>query len=161
ADVTLASVSNAIIVCFNVRPQRTAAELAEKENIDIRLHTVIYNVQDEIKKALAGLLEPTLKETTLGHAEIREIFRVPKVGVVAGCYVTDGKVTRTGDARLLRDNVIIHQGKVGSLRRFKEDIGEVKQGFECGIGLAGYNDLKKGDVIEVFSIEKVMDTSLR
>jgi len=161
ADVTLASVSNAIIVCFNVRPQKTAAELAEKENIDIRLHTVIYDVQDEIKKALAGLLEPTLKETTLGHAEIRETFRVPKVGVVAGCYVTDGKVTRTGDVRLLRDNVIIHQGKVGSLRRFKEDIGEVKQGFECGIGLAGYNDLKKGDVIEVFSIEKVMDTSLR
>jgi translation initiation factor IF-2 len=160
ADVALATVSNAVIVGFNVRPQRTAAELAEKENIDIRLHTVIYNVTDEIKKALVGLLEPTFKETTLGRAEIRDTFRVPKVGVVAGCYVTDGKVLRAANARLLRDNVIIHEGKIGSLRRFKEDVPEVKQGFECGIGLAGYNDVKKGDVIEVFSVEKVQDASV-
>ena len=159
ADVALAAVSNAIIIGFNVRPQRTAAEQAEKENIDIRLHTVIYNVTDEIKKALAGLLEPTFKEVTLGRAEIRETFRVPKIGTVAGCYVTDGKVVRSADARLLRDNVIVHEGKLGSLRRFKEDVSEVKQGFECGIGLAGYNDIKKGDVIEVFSIERVQDAS--
>ncbi|HEX9726797.1 MAG TPA: translation initiation factor IF-2 [Vicinamibacteria bacterium] len=160
ADVALASVSNAVIVGFNVRPQRTAAELAEKENIDIRLHTVIYNVTDEIKKALVGLLEPTFRETTLGRAEIRDTFRVPKIGTVAGCYVTDGKVLRSANARLLRDNVIIHEGKVGSLRRFKEDVPEVKQGFECGIGLAGYNDVKKGDVIEVFAVEKVQDASI-
>jgi translation initiation factor IF-2 len=160
ADVALASVSNAIIVGFNVRPQRTAEELAEKENIDIRLHTVIYNVTDEIKKALAGLLEPTLKETTVGRAEVRNTFRVPKVGTVAGCYVTDGKVVRSGDLRLLRDNVIVHEGKVGSLRRFKDDVPEVTQGFECGVGIAGYNDVKVGDVIEIFSIEKIQATSV-
>jgi translation initiation factor IF-2 len=160
ADVALATVSNAVIIGFNVRPQKSATELAEKENIDIRLHTVIYNVTDEIKKALIGLLEPTFKETTLGRAEIREMFRVPKIGVVAGCYVTEGKVVRSGDARLLRDNVIIHEGKLGSLRRFKEDVPEVKQGFECGIGLVDYNDIKKGDVIEVFMVEKVQAVSL-
>ena len=160
ADVALATVSNAVIIGFNVRPQKTATELAEKENIDIRLHTVIYNVTDEIKKALIGLLEPTFKETTLGRAEIREMFRVPKIGAVAGCYVTEGKVVRSGDARLLRDNVIIHEGKLGSLRRFKEDVPEVKQGFECGIGLVDYNDIKKGDVIEVFVVEKVQAVSL-
>ncbi len=160
ADVALATVSNAIIIGFNVRPQKTAAELAEKGNIDIRLHTVIYNVTDEIKKALTGLLEPTFKETTLGRAEIRETFCVPKIGAVAGCYVTDGKVVRSGDARLLRDNVVIHEGKLGSLRRFKEDVPEVKQGFECGIGLVDYNDIKKGDVIEVFLVEKVQAASV-
>ena len=155
ADVHLASVSNAIIVGFNVRPQRTAEDLAVKENIDVRLHTVIYNVTDEIKKALAGLLEPTFKETTVGRAEVRNTFKVPKVGTIAGCYVTEGKVTRSGDTRLLRDNVIIHEGKVGSLKRFKDDATEVKQGFECGIGIAGYNDVKIGDVIEIYAVEKV------
>ncbi len=160
ADVHLASVSNAIIIGFNVRPQKTVEDLAEKENIDVRLHTVIYNVTDEIKKALAGLLEPTFKETTVGRAEVRNTFKVPKVGTIAGCYVTEGKVVRSGDVRLLRDSVIIYEGKVGSLKRFKDDATEVKQGFECGIGIAGYNDVKIGDVIEVFSVEKVQAASV-
>ncbi len=160
-DVLLASVENAIIVGFNVRPQKTAEVLAEKESIDLRLHTVIYDITDEIKKALSGLLEPTLKEVLLGRADVRNTFRVPRVGTVAGCYVTEGKVLRGGSVRLLRDNVVIHEGKVGSLKRFKEDVTDVKQGFECGIGIAGYNDIKIGDVIEFFTIEKVQDTSIQ
>lgn len=154
-DVNLASASNAVIIGFNVRPERMAQELAEKESIDIRLHTVIYNITDEIKKAIEGLLEPTFKEVVLGHAEVRDTFKVPKVGLVAGCYVTDGKLLRTSQARLLRDHVVIFEGKIGSLRRFKDDVAEVKEGFECGIGLAGYNDVKVGDVIEAFAMERV------
>ena len=154
-DVLLASASNAVIVGFNVRPEPTARELAEKESIDIRLHTVIYNITDELKKAMEGLLDPTFREVLLGHAEIRETFKVPKIGVIAGCYVTDGKVIRSADVRLLRDNVMIFEGKIGSLRRFKDDASEVKDGFECGIGLAGYNDIKIKDVIEAFTTEKV------
>jgi translation initiation factor IF-2 len=154
-DVNLASASNAVIIGFNVRPERMAQELAEKESIDIRLHTVIYNITDEIKKAIEGLLEPTFKEVVLGRAEVRDTFKVPKVGLVAGCYVTDGRILRTAQARLLRDNVVIFEGKVGSLRRFKDDVAEVKEGFECGIGLAGYNDVRVGDVIEAFNMERV------
>jgi translation initiation factor IF-2 len=159
-DVNLASASNAVIVGFNVRPERMAQELAEKESIDIRLHTVIYNVTDELKKAMEGLLEPTFKEVVSGHAEIRDTFRVPKVGVIAGCYVTDGRIPRTAQVRLLRDNVVVFEGKIGSLRRFKDDVSEVKEGFECGIGIAGYNDVKLGDVIEAFTMEKVTGTGL-
>jgi len=159
-DVNLASASNAVIVGFNVRPERMAQELAEKESIDIRLHTVIYNVTDELKKAMEGLLEPTFKEVVAGHAEIRNTFRVPKVGVIAGCYVTDGRIPRTAQVRLLRDNVVVFEGKIGSLRRFKDDVSEVKEGFECGIGIAGYNDVKLSDVIEAFTMEKVTGTGL-
>jgi len=159
-DVNLASASNAVIVGFNVRPERMAQELAEKESIDIRLHTVIYNITDELKKAMEGLLEPTFKEVVAGHAEIRNTFRVPKVGVIAGCYVTDGRIPRTAQVRLLRDNVVVFEGKIGSLRRFKDDVSEVKEGFECGIGIAGYNDVKLSDVIEAFTMEKVTGTGL-
>jgi translation initiation factor IF-2 len=159
SDVHLASASNAVIVGFNVRPERMAQELAEKESIDIRLHTVIYNITDELKKAMEGLLEPTFKETTLGRAEIRDTFKVPKVGVIAGCYVTDGRITRTAEARLVRDNVVVFEGRVGSLRRFKDDVSEVKEGFECGIGLAGYNDVKVGDVIEAYTMERVQSSA--
>ncbi len=157
SDVLLASASNAIIIGFNVRPDRNAADVAEREQVDIRLHSVIYNVTDEIKKGMAGLLEPTFKEVRIGTAEIREVFKVPKVGAVAGCIVSDGRITRAGDtqARLLRDNVVIHEGKIGSLRRFKDDVSEVKTGLECGIGLERYNDIKVGDVIEVFTMERV------
>ncbi len=158
-DVNLASASNAVIVGFNVRPERMAQELAEKDNIDIRLHTVIYNVTDELKKAMEGLLEPTFKEMVAGHAEIRDTFRVPKVGVIAGCYVTDGRIPRTAQVRLLRDNVVVFEGKIGSLRRFKDDVSEVKEGFECGIGVAGYNDVKLKDVIEAFTMERVTGTA--
>jgi translation initiation factor IF-2 len=161
SDVLLASASNAIVVGFNVRPDRNAADVAEREQVDIRLHSVIYNVTDEIKKGMAGLLEPTFKEVRIGTAEIREVFKVPKVGAVAGCMVTDGRITRAGDtqARLLRDNVVIHEGKIGSLRRFKDDVSEVKTGLECGIGLERYNDIKVGDVIEVFTMERVAATA--
>jgi translation initiation factor IF-2 len=156
-DVLLASASDAIIIGFNVRPDRNAADVAERENVDIRTHSVIYNVTDEIKKAMAGLLEPTVRETRLGAAAVREIFRVPKVGVIAGCMVTDGRITRSGDAqaRLLRDNVVVHEGRIGSLRRFKDDVSEVKAGLECGISFDHYNDLKVGDVIECFVMERV------
>jgi len=161
SDVLLASASNAIIIAFNVRPDRNAQETAEREQIDIRMHSVIYNVTDEIKKSMAGLLEPTFKEVRVGSAEVRELFKVPKVGVVAGCMVTDGRITRAGETqvRLLRDNVVVFEGKITSLRRFKEDVGEVKTGFECGIGLQNYNDVKVGDVIEVFTMERVAVTA--
>jgi len=157
SDVLLASASNAIIIGFNVRPDRNAAEIAEREEVDIRHHTVIYNVTDEMKKAMAGLLEPTLKEVRLGAAEVRNIFKVPKAGTIAGCYVIDGRITRSGDvkARLMRDGAVVHEGKIGSLRRFKDDVSEVKSGFECGIAFDKYNDIKVGDVIEVFTVERV------
>ena len=154
-DVLLASASNAIIIGFNVRPERSASELAEKEEVDLRLHTVIYNITNEIKNAMAGLLEPTFKEAYLGRAEVRDTFKIPRVGVVAGCSVVDGAVTRAAEVRLLRDNVVIHEGKIASLKRFKDDASEVRAGFECGIGLDRFNDIKVGDVIEAFVMEKV------
>jgi translation initiation factor IF-2 len=155
SDVLLASASNAIIIGFNVRPERKAQELAEQENVEIRLHSIIYELQDEIRKAMAGLLEPVFKETYLGRAEVRDTFRVPKVGTIAGCYIQDGTVKRDAEVRLLRDNVVVFKGRVGSLRRFKDDVSEVRNGMECGIGIAGYGDIKVGDVIEAFSTQKV------
>jgi translation initiation factor IF-2 len=161
SDVLLASASNAIIIGFNVRPDRNAQDMAEREEIDVRLHSVIYNVTEEIKKSMAGLLEPTFKEVRIGSAAVREVFRVPKVGSIAGCLVTDGRITRAGEAqaRLLRDNVVVFEGKISSLRRFKDDVSEVKSGLECGIGLQNYNDVKVGDVIEVFTMERVAVTA--
>jgi translation initiation factor IF-2 len=155
SDVLLASASNAIIIGFNVRPERKAQELAEQEKVDIRLHSIIYEVQDEIKKAMTGLLEPIIKETYLGRADVRDTFRVPKVGMIAGCYVSDGIVKRDSEVRLLRDNVVVFKGKIGSLRRFKEDVNEVRTGMECGISITNYGDVKVGDVIEVFVTERV------
>ncbi|OFW38536.1 MAG: translation initiation factor IF-2 [Acidobacteria bacterium RIFCSPLOWO2_12_FULL_67_14] len=161
SDVLLASASNAIVIGFNVRPDRNATDVAEREQVDIRLHSVIYNVTDEIKKGMTGLLEPTFKEVRIGTAHIREVFKVPKIGAIAGCIVTDGRITRAGDtqARLLRDNVVIHEGRIGSLRRFKDDVSEVKSGLECGIGLERYNDIKVGDLIEVFTMVRVAATA--
>jgi translation initiation factor IF-2 len=158
SDVLLATASNAIIIGFNVRPDRNAADVAERENVDIRLHSVIYNVVDEMKKAMAGLLDPTFKEVRIGSAEVRETFRTPKFGTIAGCMVTEGRITRSGEtqARLVRDGVLIHEGRIGSLRRFKDDVSEVKAGFECGIGFDRFNDIKVGDVIEVFVNERVL-----
>jgi len=155
SDVLLASASNAIIIGFNVRPERKAQELAEQEKVDIRLHSIIYEVQDEIKKAMTGLLEPIIKETYLGRAEVRDTFRVPKVGMIAGCYVSDGVIKRDAEVRLLRDNVVVFKGKIGSVRRFKEDVNEVRNGMECGISITNYGDIKVGDVIEVFVTERV------
>jgi translation initiation factor IF-2 len=157
SDVLLASASNAIIIGFNVRPDRNASDVADREKVDIRLHSVIYNVVDEMKKAMTGLLDPTFKEVRIGTAEVRETFKVPKFGTIAGCIVTEGRITRSGDtqARLLRDNVVVYEGKIGSLRRFKDDVSEVKAGIECGIGFEKYNDIKVGDVIEAFAVERV------
>jgi translation initiation factor IF-2 len=157
SDVLLASASNAIVIGFNVRPDRNASDVADREKVDIRLHSVIYNVVDEMKKAMAGLLDPTFREVRMGTAEVRETFKVPKFGTIAGCMVTEGRITRSGDAqaRLIRDNVVVYEGKIGSLRRFKDDVSEVKAGFECGIGFDRFNDLKVGDVIEAFSVERV------
>ena len=155
SDVLLAAASNAIIIGFNVRPERKAQEMAEQEKVDIRLHSIIYELQDEMKKAMTGLLEPTIKETYMGRAEVRDTFRIPKVGVIAGCQVSDGLIKRDAEVRLLRDNVVVFTGKVGSLKRFKDDASEVRTGMECGIGIQNYNDLKVGDIIEAFVIEKV------
>jgi translation initiation factor IF-2 len=155
SDVDLASASNAIIIGFNVRPERKAQELAEQEKVDIRLHSIIYELQDEIKRAMTGMLDPVFKEAYLGRADVRDTFRVPKVGTIAGCSVQDGVIKRDSQVRLLRDNVVVFTGKVGSLRRFKDDASEVRNGMECGIGIAGYGDIKVGDVIEAFTTEKV------
>jgi translation initiation factor IF-2 len=154
-DVLLASASNAIIIGFNVRPERKAQELAEQEKVDIRLHSIIYELQDEIKRAMSGLLEPTIKETYQGRAEVLETFRIPKVGTIAGCRVADGIIKRDSEVRLLRDNVVVFKGKVSSLRRFKDDASEVRNGMECGIAIANYADIKAGDVIEAFVTERI------
>jgi translation initiation factor IF-2 len=154
-DVLLASASNAIIIGFNVRPERKAQELAEQEEVDIRLHSIIYELQDEIKRAMTGLLEPTIKETYQGRAEVLETFRIPKVGTIAGCRVTDGVIKNNSEVRLLRDNVVVFKGKVGSLRRFKDDAKEVTNGMECGISIANYGDIKARDVIEAFATERI------
>jgi translation initiation factor IF-2 len=157
SDVLLAAASNAVVIGFNVRPERKAADIAERDEVELRLYTVIYDAVEDMKKALEGLLEPTIREVRLGAAEVREAFRISKVGTIAGCMVQDGRVTRSAQVRLLRDNVVIHEGKVSSLKRFKDDVNEVKSGLECGIGIANYNDVKPGDVIEFFTTEKVKE----
>ena len=155
-DVMLGAASDAIIVGFNVRPERGVADAAERQGVDLRLYTVIYQLIDDVKQAMVGRLEPTLEEEALGAAEVRDTFRIPRTGTIAGCYVTDGKITRDARLRLLRDSVIIFESNVGSLRRFKEDVNEVQRGYECGIGIANFNDVKIGDVIEAF---KVVETT--
>jgi translation initiation factor IF-2 len=159
-DVLLASASNAIIIGFNVRPERKAQDLADSEGVEVRLYTVIYNLTNDIKAAMIGMLEYTSHEKYVGRAEVRDTFRVPKFGFIAGSYVLDGIIRRNSEARLLRDNAVIHEGKIGSLRRFKDDVSEVKSGFECGIGFEHFSDVKVGDIIEAYIIEKVQPTSL-
>ncbi|PYX42249.1 MAG: translation initiation factor IF-2 [Acidobacteria bacterium] len=155
SDVLLASASNAIIIGFNVRPERKAQELADQDKVDIRLHSIIYELQDEIKRAMTGLLEPTIKETYQGRADVKDTFRIPKVGTIAGCQVSDGLIKRDSEVRLLRDNVVVFKGKIASLRRFKDDASEVRNGMECGIAIANYSDIKVGDVIEAFVTERI------
>jgi translation initiation factor IF-2 len=157
-DVMLAKASNAIVIGFSVRPQGKASGVAKTENVEIRTYSIIYEAIDDVKKAMAGLLAPKLVEKELGKAEVRQTFGIPKIGTVAGCMVVDGKVIRSGKARLVRDGVVVWQGDLGSLRRFKDDVREVTNGFECGIGLQGYNDVKEGDVIECFEIERIQAT---
>jgi translation initiation factor IF-2 len=154
SDVLLATTSQAIIIGFNVRPERNAQALAEQEKVDIRNHTIIYELVDEMKRAMTGMLEPVFKEVYKGRALVREVFRISKVGAVAGCVVNDGVIGRNNEIRLLRDSKIVHTGKILSLKRFKNDASEVKAGFECGISIANYNDLKPGDVIEAFATER-------
>ncbi|HHY20213.1 MAG TPA: translation initiation factor IF-2 [Firmicutes bacterium] len=155
SDVMLASASNAIIIGFNVRPDPIAKKQAERESVDIRLYRVIYDAVDDIEKALKGMLDPKYKEEVIGHAEVREVFKVPKIGNVGGCYVTDGKIHRSAKARVLRDNIVIYEGDLGSLKRFKDDVREVAAGFECGIGFEKFNDIKEGDIIEAYQMIQV------
>jgi translation initiation factor IF-2 len=152
-DIMLAAASNAIIIGFNVRPELKAQADADREDVDIRLYTVIYNLIDDVKNAMEGLLAPIIREEVIGRADIREVFRVSKVGNVAGCYVTDGKASRGAKVRLVRDNVVIFDGRLSSLKRFKEDAKEVQSGYECGMTIEGYNDIKVDDVIELY-VEK-------
>jgi translation initiation factor IF-2 len=154
-DITLAMASGAIVIGFNVRPDKQAVELADKEGVDIRTYRVIYDVIDDIKAALSGMLSPEETIHELGQAEVREIFRVPRMGVVAGCYVTSGTIPRDGKVRLVRDGVVVYEGRIGSLRRFKDDVREVASGYECGIGIEGYQDIKEGDLIEAFEVREV------
>ena len=156
SDVLLAAASNAIIIGFNVRPEPKASTLAEQQGVDVRLYTIIYDAMAEIKAAMEGLLEPTLKERTLGRAEVRQVFTVSKAGVIAGAYVVDGTITRAAvGVRVLRDNVVVYEGKLGSLRRFKDDVREVQQGYECGISVENFNDIKAGDIIEAYAVDKI------
>ncbi|HEX4538384.1 MAG TPA: translation initiation factor IF-2 [Candidatus Acidoferrum sp.] len=154
-DVLLASASGAIVIAFGIRPDRKAADLAQQEHVDIRTHTIIYEVSDEIKKAMEGLLEPVVTETYLGRAEVRNTFRVKGTGTVAGCYVVDGVLKRDGQIRVLRDGAVIYTSRLSSLKRFKDDVSEVRTGFECGAGIANFNDVKVGDVLECFQVTKV------
>ncbi|HZB02097.1 MAG TPA: translation initiation factor IF-2, partial [Actinomycetota bacterium] len=154
-DVTLAQTANAIVVGFNVRPNANARELAEREGVDIRLYRVIYDAIDDVKSALSGMLKPEERERVLGEAEVRATFRVPRLGVVAGCYITSGTIPRNASVRLVRDGVVVYEGRIGSLRRFKDDVSEVREGFECGIGLENFQDVKEGDVIEAFEVEEI------
>ncbi len=158
SDVTLAKASNALIIGFNVRANPQAREMAKRDKVDIRYYSIIYNVTDDVKNLMAGLLDPTYRENFLGTAEIRQVFRITKVGAVAGCYVTEGSVKRGAKVRLLRDNVVIHEGSLKTLKRFKDEVREVNQGFECGMAFENYDDLKVGDVIECFDVEQVAAT---
>ena len=158
SDITLALASKAWVLGFNVRANAQARELAKRDGVEIRYHSIIYELLDEAKAALSGMLTPTARETTLGHAEIREVFSITKVGKIAGCRVVDGLIRRGARVRLLRDDIVIHDGALGSLKRFKDDAREVREGFECGIGIEGYNDLREGDVIEAYEIEQVART---
>ncbi len=153
-DVDLAKTANAIVVGFNVRPNANARELAEREGVDIRLYRVIYDAIDDVKAALSGMLKPEERESILGEAEVRQTFRVPRLGVIAGCYLTKGTIRRNAQVRLIRDGVVVYEGRVASLRRFKDDVAEVREGFECGIGLENFQDVKEGDVIEAFEVEE-------
>ncbi|MBQ2860709.1 MAG: translation initiation factor IF-2 [Peptococcaceae bacterium] len=155
ADVMLAAASNALIIGFNVRPDVGARKMAEKESIQINTYRVIYEAIEDVKAALSGMLDPDIKEVELGQAEVRSTFKVPKVGLVAGCYVTEGKITRNARVRVVRDGVVIHDGNLGSLKRFKDDVKEVATGYECGLGFERFNDIKEGDILEAYTFEEV------
>ena len=154
-DISLALASGAIVIGFNVRPDKAARDLADKEKVDVRLYRVIYDAIDDVKIALSGMLAPERQEHALGSAEVRVLFRVPKLGVVAGSMVTTGTIKRENLARLVRNGIVLYEGKISSLRRFKDDVRDVTVGYECGIGIEGYQDIKEGDVIEAFEVREV------
>ena len=156
SDVLLAAASGAVIIGFHVRPNLNARRLAEQENVDIRLYNIIYDAIEEVKKALEGLLSPEKNEEITATIEVRETFKVPKAGTIAGCYVQDGKITRGNKVRLIRDGIVVFESGIASLKRFKDDVREVEAGFECGIGLENFNDVKVGDTIEAFKIVETM-----
>ena len=155
SDVMLASASNAIIIGFNVRPDNNAVNLAKKEKVEIRLYRVIYDAIEDMEDAMKGMLEPEYREVVMGNAEVRQIFKVPNIGTIAGCHVTNGKINRNNQVRIIRDGIVIHESTISSLKRFKDDVREVASGYECGIGIDRYNDLKVGDVIEAFIMEEI------
>ena len=157
-DIQLAATSNATIIGFNVRPERKAREMADAEGVEIRSYEIIYKLIEELEAAMLGMLAPEFEEVVTGEAEVREIFSVPRVGKIAGCYVTNGTITRGSKVRFLREGTIIWKGEISSLRRFKEDVREVQSGYECGIGLSDYQDLKNGDVIETFEEREIART---
>jgi len=158
SDVLLAHTAGAVILGFRVRPQTAARQAAEREDVEINVYDVIYEAVDDIRAALEGMLKPERRETVEGSAEVREVFKVTKVGTIAGCYVTEGRIDRKGHARLIRDGILVYDGEIGSLKRFKDDVKEVREGFECGIGIANFNDVKVGDVIECYSVEEIART---
>jgi translation initiation factor IF-2 len=155
SDVTLARASGGLIIGFNVRANPQAREMAKRDAIDIRYYSIIYNALDDIKAMLSGMLAPELREKFLGNAEIREVFSITKAGKVAGCFITDGVIKRGAGVRLLRDNVVIHEGKLKTLKRFKDEVREVQHGYECGMAFENYEDIKAGDVIEAFEVEEI------
>jgi len=157
SDVMLASASNAIIVGFNVRSVMGAIETAERDKVDIRSYRVIYDCLEEIEAAMKGMLAPKFKEVVIGHSEVRQTYKVSHVGTVCGCYVQDGKIVRNCQVRVVRDGIVIHEGTLASLRRFKDDVKEVNSGYECGMQIEKFNDIKEGDVIECFVMEQIVD----
>ena len=155
SDVTLAGTSGSVIIGFNVRPQSTVTAMADREGVQIRTYNVIYNIIDDVENAMKGMLDPEFKEVVLGECEVRDTFKVPGVGTIAGAYVTNGKIVRNSQIRLIREGIVIHEGKISSLKRFKDDAKEVAQGYECGLGIEDYNDIKVGDYIECFEMQEV------
>ncbi|MCI8519292.1 MAG: translation initiation factor IF-2, partial [Clostridia bacterium] len=154
SDVTLAKVANAIIIAFNVRPEPIAKEIAKKEEIEIKQYSVIYKAIEDVEAAMKGMLDPTFEEKIIGNAEIRQTFKVSSIGTIAGCYILDGKITRNAGVRVIREHVVIHEGKLVSLKRFKDDVKEVAAGYECGLQIENFNDLNEGDTLEVFVMEE-------
>ena len=155
SDIILAAASNAIVIGFNVRPDVNAKRAAEAEKVDIRLHRIIYKVIEEIEAAMKGMLDPEFEEKIIGQAEVRQTFKVSKVGTIAGSYVTEGKITRDSGVRLIRDGIVIFEGEIDALKRFKDDVKEVAQGYECGITIKNFNDVKEGDIIEAYVMEEI------
>ena len=158
SDVSLAKASSAIVIGFNVRPAGKSRALADQEGVDIKLYQIIYDAIDDVKKAMVGMLSPVTREKSLGKAEVRQVFHIAKAGTIAGCTVTEGKLARKAQVRLVRDSVVVFTGKLGSLRRFKEDASEVQHGYECGISIEGFGDIKENDTIEAFEIETIAAT---